>query len=100
MKAGLCLFAAIVLAAQPALADGLTAKQKRAIAAANGGVLDEPSYDPATAARIFRVSAGPSSLPPGQVAARIKDIAQLQSARDNQLVGYGLVIGLAGSGGE
>jgi flagellar P-ring protein FlgI len=30
--------------------------------------------------------------------ARIKDIAQLQSARDNQLVGYGLVIGLKGSG--
>ncbi len=29
---------------------------------------------------------------------RIKDIAQLQSARDNQLVGYGLVIGLNGSG--
>ena len=30
--------------------------------------------------------------------ARIKDIAQLQSSRDNQLVGYGLVIGLNGSG--
>ena len=29
---------------------------------------------------------------------RIKDIAQLQSARDNQLVGYGLVIGLQGTG--
>ncbi|GAB5507420.1 MAG: flagellar basal body P-ring protein FlgI [Rhizobiaceae bacterium] len=29
---------------------------------------------------------------------RIKDIATLQSARDNQLVGYGLVIGLQGSG--
>ena len=29
---------------------------------------------------------------------RIKDIAALQSARDNQLVGYGLVIGLEGSG--
>jgi flagellar P-ring protein precursor FlgI len=29
---------------------------------------------------------------------RIKDIAQLQSSRDNQLVGYGLVIGLQGSG--
>ncbi|MFI0846165.1 flagellar basal body P-ring protein FlgI [Mesorhizobium sp. IMUNJ 23232] len=30
--------------------------------------------------------------------ARIKDIAQLQSSRDNQLVGYGLVIGLKGTG--
>ncbi|WP_224543542.1 flagellar basal body P-ring protein FlgI [Mesorhizobium sp. CA16] len=47
---------------------------------------------------MFRVSTGSSTLPPGQVAARIKDIAQLQSARDNQLVGYGLVIGLAGTG--
>ncbi|MEZ2329393.1 flagellar basal body P-ring protein FlgI [Mesorhizobium sp. RCC_202] len=47
---------------------------------------------------MFRVSTGPSTLPPGQVAARIKDIAQLQASRDNQLVGYGLVIGLAGTG--
>jgi len=86
------------MAAQPALADGLTAKQKRAIAAKNGGVFDDPSYDAATTARMFQVSTGPSSLPPGQVAARIKDIAQLQSARDNQLVGYGLVIGLQGTG--
>ncbi len=37
-------------------------------------------------------------LPQHGTAARIKDIAQLQSARDNQLVGYGLVIGLNGSG--
>lgn len=29
---------------------------------------------------------------------RIKDVADLQAARDNQLVGYGLVIGLQGSG--
>lgn len=29
---------------------------------------------------------------------RIKDIASLQSSRDNQLVGYGLVIGLQGTG--
>ncbi len=42
--------------------------------------------------------AGSSDLPPHGASARIKDIAQLQSARDNQLVGYGLVIGLQGSG--
>lgn len=43
--------------------------------------------------------AATSEFPPhkGPIA-RIKDIAQLQSARDNQLVGYGLVIGLQGSG--
>ena len=34
----------------------------------------------------------------GFVTSRIKDIATLQSARDNQLVGYGLVIGLQGTG--
>lgn len=32
------------------------------------------------------------------VKSRIKDVASLQSARDNQLVGYGLVIGLQGTG--
>jgi flagellar P-ring protein precursor FlgI len=36
--------------------------------------------------------------PPALSASRIKDVAELQSARDNQLVGYGLVIGLQGSG--
>lgn len=35
---------------------------------------------------------------PAHAASRIKDVATLQAARDNQLVGYGLVIGLQGSG--
>ncbi|MDP3897963.1 MAG: flagellar basal body P-ring protein FlgI [Mesorhizobium sp.] len=35
---------------------------------------------------------------PATAASRIKDIATLQSSRDNQLIGYGLVIGLQGSG--
>lgn len=35
---------------------------------------------------------------PAAASSRIKDIATLESARDNQLVGYGLVIGLQGSG--
>ncbi|CAM5462455.1 flagellar P-ring protein precursor FlgI [Aquamicrobium terrae] len=94
----LSLALAVALCAQPGLADGLTAKARQEIAARNGGVLDEPSYDAATAGRMFEVPSGPSSLPPGQVASRIKDVAQLQSARDNQLVGYGLVIGLQGTG--
>jgi flagellar P-ring protein precursor FlgI len=48
--------------------------------------------------------AGQSYNPPSVIPAgggpvsRIKDIADLQSSRDNQLVGYGLVIGLQGSG--
>jgi flagellar P-ring protein precursor FlgI len=34
----------------------------------------------------------------GQAASRIKDIVSVQSARDNQLIGYGLVVGLQGTG--
>ena len=30
--------------------------------------------------------------------ARIKDLTQVEGGRDNQLVGYGLVVGLAGDG--
>ena len=35
---------------------------------------------------------------PGWAASRVKDIATLQNTRDNQLLGYGLVIGLQGTG--
>ncbi|MCF6369545.1 flagellar basal body P-ring protein FlgI [Rhizobium halophilum] len=38
------------------------------------------------------------SLPAKADAARVKDIASLQAGRDNQLIGYGLVVGLQGSG--
>src|SRR4051812_40951350 len=31
-------------------------------------------------------------------AARLKDIASLRGARDNQLMGYGIVVGLPGTG--
>lgn len=34
----------------------------------------------------------------GLTAARVKDVAQVEGSRDNQLVGYGLVVGLAGDG--
>jgi flagellar P-ring protein precursor FlgI len=98
VKAALAIALAALTVAQPVLADGLTARQKRAIVAKEGPAAVEQDYAPGTAPRMFKVSATPSQLPPGQVAARIKDIAQLQSARDNQLVGYGLVIGLQGTG--
>ena len=39
-----------------------------------------------------------ASLQPAAAQSRVKDIAVLQSTRDNQLVGYGLVVGLNGSG--
>ena len=32
-------------------------------------------------------------------AVRIKDLANISGVRDNQLVGYGLVVGLDGTGG-
>ncbi|HTG45444.1 MAG TPA: flagellar basal body P-ring protein FlgI, partial [Verrucomicrobiae bacterium] len=32
------------------------------------------------------------------MASRIKDLVMISGARDNQLVGYGLVVGLAGDG--
>lgn len=35
---------------------------------------------------------------PAGATSRIKDIASLQAARDNQLIGYGLVVGLQGTG--
>ncbi len=35
---------------------------------------------------------------PDLLAARLKDIASVQGLRENQLVGYGLVVGLAGTG--
>ena len=35
---------------------------------------------------------------PGLHASRIKDLTQVEGGRDNQLVGYGLVVGLAGDG--
>src|SRR5437870_8855295 len=34
---------------------------------------------------------------PGQ-SARVKDVATIEGIRDNQLVGYGLVVGLRGTG--
>jgi flagellar P-ring protein precursor FlgI len=53
---------------------------------------------PAAKTLRFSANGGPSSLPSLGAPSRIKDIATLQSSRDNQLIGYGLVIGLQGSG--
>ncbi|HTQ54217.1 MAG TPA: flagellar basal body P-ring protein FlgI [Bryobacteraceae bacterium] len=35
---------------------------------------------------------------PGWSATRVKDLASIEGVRDNQLIGYGLVVGLAGTG--
>jgi flagellar P-ring protein precursor FlgI len=36
----------------------------------------------------------------GACAERIKDLASIQGVRDNQLIGYGIVVGLDGSGDQ
>lgn len=45
---------------------------------------------------IFALLAG--GLSTGWAQSRVKDVASVQGARDNQLVGYGLVVGLNGDG--
>jgi len=40
------------------------------------------------------------ALPVTAAADRIKDMASIQGVRDNQLIGYGLVVGLDGSGDQ
>ncbi len=42
--------------------------------------------------------AAASAAFPAAAGSRIKDITSLQAARDNQLIGYGLVVGLQGTG--
>lgn len=39
-----------------------------------------------------------SGTPPASATSRIKDIADIEGVRENQLVGYGLVVGLQGTG--
>jgi flagellar P-ring protein FlgI len=47
---------------------------------------------------ILTMALAATFVAPAGAASRIKDIAQVQSARDNQLIGYGLVVGLQGTG--
>ena len=46
----------------------------------------------------FALSAAFGNISAADAAVRIKDITTLEGVRDNQLVGYGLVIGLQGTG--
>lgn len=48
--------------------------------------------------RLLTLAICVSLATPAHAASRIKDISMLAGARDNQLVGYGLVVGLAGDG--
>lgn len=47
---------------------------------------------------IFVANASFSSSPAHASTSRIKDIVNIESVRDNQLIGYGLVVGLNGTG--
>ncbi|MBP2649969.1 MAG: Flagellar P-ring protein [Firmicutes bacterium] len=47
---------------------------------------------------LFMFSSIGIAMAGGQAVTRIKDIAKIQGVRGNQLVGYGLVVGLAGTG--
>jgi len=47
---------------------------------------------------VLGVAALPIAAGPAVALTRIKDISNIQGVRDNQLVGYGLVIGLQGTG--
>lgn len=56
---------------------------------------------PKTAALALLAALGwlaPAATTPVAAQVRIKDIADVEGVRDNQLVGYGLVVGLAGTG--
>jgi flagellar P-ring protein precursor FlgI len=44
------------------------------------------------------VERAPLGVAPAAAQVRIKDIADVEGVRDNQLVGYGLVVGLNGTG--
>ncbi|MDR2488129.1 MAG: flagellar basal body P-ring protein FlgI [Desulfovibrio sp.] len=50
------------------------------------------------ASRILLLILGTACLPYDAEAVRLKDIASFSGVRDNQLVGYGLVVGLSGTG--
>lgn len=57
-------------------------------------------FRPSRLARLLLASALPLTLlaQPSLAAPRIKDIADFEGVRENQLVGYGLVVGLNGTG--
>ena len=50
------------------------------------------------AAALAILSLLPISVPRAEAASRIKDIADFEGVRDNVLIGYGLVVGLNGTG--
>jgi flagellar P-ring protein precursor FlgI len=101
MRLAVSLILAAALLGSAARADGPGDAE---IILANGDpevIVDGGEPGPIVAGPPGSLGAVPEHLrPPRSLGSlsRIKDIAVLQSARDNQLVGYGLVIGLQGTG--
>lgn len=91
IRRSFCLIISILMSLSPAFADdgGKNVRRFNSEAASDAAWLGSGG-DPAK----MRYS---DLARPG-VVARLKDIAEIQGVRDNQLVGYGLVIGLNGTG--
>ncbi len=89
--------AAAAIATAPAASADLT---PQVVVDPSGTYVEEGSLQDTPAPREVRIASngGPSQFAHVGPASRIKDIATLQNSRDNQLIGYGLVIGLQGSG--
>jgi flagellar P-ring protein precursor FlgI len=66
-----------------------------------GATADLPCARPPVSALVLALILGvASAASPDAHAERIKDMAQVQGVRTNQLVGYGLVVGLNGTGDQ
>ena len=63
-----------------------------------GGIHGQHPYRYELMRWIFAALAFLSMMTASDAAVRIKDIVQVEGIRDNQLIGYGLVIGLQGTG--
>jgi len=107
MKRLLVIVLASALCMQVAAADGLRKKLRTPGDPAMPGdtqMIDEGAGGEGAGddqgERMAAVAGDQTQLYDGRnlVMSRIKDIASLQAARDNQLIGYGLVIGLQGTG--
>jgi flagellar P-ring protein precursor FlgI len=78
-----------------------TAGTKLACLGREPSIMVKGHMNKSIASRIFALAAAFAMVvtaPACQAASRIKDIVQFEGVRDNKLVGYGLVVGLAGTG--
>jgi len=60
--------------------------------------LDRPAFRGALGCAIGVALTAAAYVPAANATSRIKDLANVEGVRENQLIGYGLVVGLAGTG--